>query len=443
MISDSLSARIQSLVSQIPDCESLDPRSYNVDGLEPGAVLAPNSYESLANILELANHSRIAVCFEGSGTKVSIGNPPSRLDLIVLTKNLASVLEYVPEDLTISIRAGTKLKDIKKELGKRDQFLPLDPIFPEGATIGGIISANSAGPLRAGYGSVKNSLLGVKVAHADGKISKAGGKVVKNVAGYDLAKLYIGALGTLGCVLEANLKVYPSPESESTLICFSNEHNEMHNYVKGLLGGNTRPVAVELLNRNVLGMMSSYITKSLADHLYCVAVRYFGSPSSVTNQAREAGRITIGQSKTEILLREESAGFWNAFSPKTSAGRSLAFKASVPRRYVFDIIRKVEESLEFYLLNTHAEVSVGLLHFSLQRELQNSEYAMLSKTLSEIRDTCESVRGNLITDCAPRSLKDCFDAWGTIPPGIALMKQIKEKFDPNNILSPGRFVYRP
>ncbi len=423
----------------VPSCESLDSENYSIDGVRPSAVLAPKDHETLSRILETANNSRMSVCFEGSGTKIQMGNPPTKLDLIVLTKNFSSVLEYVPEDLTISIQAGIKLKDLKKALAKKGQFIPLDPLSEE-ATVGGIISTNSAGPLRAGYGGVKSFLLGVKVVNADGRISKAGGKVVKNVSGYDLTKLYIGAIGTLGGIVQANLKVYPNPESESTLLVFFTEMDALQEYARKLISGNIAPAAIEFLNKEIFILMKKYVRKSMVDIPYCIAIRFFGSQTAVSNQAREAERIAVNKSGTEVFLREESSGFWSDFSKRIAGNSKLAFKASVPRSPVSSIIGRVEESLSFYLPFIYSEVSVGLVHFSLQRDLQISDYEMLAKKLAELRNHCEEFGGNLIIMSAPRELKNHFDAWGKATAGFALMKSLKEKFDPNNILSPGRFV---
>jgi glycolate oxidase FAD binding subunit len=433
------SKSVSDLLALVPSCESLDPENYSIDGTEPSAVLAPKDHETLSRILEATNNSGASVFFEGSGTKIQMGNPPSRLDLIILTKNLSSVLEYVPEDLTISIQAGIKLRDLKKTLAKKGQFVPLDPLSEE-ATIGGVISTNSAGPLRAGYGGVKSFLLGVKVANADGRISKAGGKVVKNVSGYDLTKLYIGALGTLGGIVEANLKVYPNPESESTLFAFFTEMDALQGYASKLVSGNMAPAAMEFLNREIFGSMKKYVRKSMVDIPYCVAIRFFGSQIAVSNQAREAERIAGDKSGTEAFLREESSGFWSDFSKRIASNSKLAFKASVPRSSVFGIIGKAEESLSFYLLFIYAEVSVGLVNFALQRDLQVSDYELLAKRLAELRNHCEELGGNLVITSAPRELKNHFDAWGKVTAGFALMKSLKEKFDPNGILSPGRFV---
>ena len=439
MKSDSAKS-VNDLLALLPSCEALDPEHYSIDGAKPSALLAPKDHETLSRILEVANNSHLSVCFEGSGTKIQMGNPPSRLDLIVLTKNLSSVLEYVPEDLTISAQAGIKLKDLKKTLAKNGQFVPLDPLISEEATVGGTISTNSAGPLRAGYGGVKSFLLGVKVANADGRISKAGGKVVKNVSGYDLTKLYIGALGTLGGIVEANLKVYPSPESESTLLVFFTEMDALQGYARRLISGNIVPAAIEFLNREIFSSMKKYVRKSMVDLPYCIAIRFFGSQIAVSNQAREAERIAGDKLGTDVFLREESSGFWVDFSRRIASNSALAFKASVPRSSMSSVISKLEEALSFYLPFIYAEVSVGLVHFSLQRDLQVSDYELLAKKLAELRNHCEELGGNLVMMSAPRQLKNYFDAWGKVPAGFALMKTLKEKFDPNGILSPGRFV---
>jgi len=433
-----LKEAIAELLLHVSNCEILDTKKHSIDGLKPTLVLAPKDYESMSSVLQIAHNNKTAVCFQGSGTKISMGNIPARLDALILTKYFSKSLEYVPEDLTVSVQAGIKLKELMIMLAKKGQFIPLDPLFPE-ATVGGIISTNSSGPLRAGYGSVKNFLLGVRVAHADGRVSKAGGKVVKNVAGYDLAKLYIGAMGTLGCILEANLKVLPLPESASTLLIFANEINDVQQYTKKLLSIGTSPVAFEFLNGEVFTALLRYVPREVAGYSYCIALRFFGSHPSVTNQAREAEKLAFGQ-KTEVLLRDESSGFWDSFVERVSEKRTVSFKISVPRKMIFEAIGKVEETMPFYVPRIHAELSVGLLHFSLQREPQPSEYSILANKLLELRKHFEEIEGNLIIETAPKALKEHLEAWGTTPSAFFLMKTIKQKFDPDSILSPGRFV---
>ena len=422
----------------VPNSESIDTKKYSIDGLKPHLVLAPKDYESIANILQVADSNKVGVCFQGSGTKISMGNVLAKMDAVILTKHFSKTLEYVPEDLTVSVQAGMKLKELRKILANKGQLIPLDPLFHE-ATVGGVISTNSAGPLREGFGSVKNFLLGVKVAHADGRISKAGGKVVKNVAGYDLTKLYIGAMGTLGCIVEANLKVHPLPESESTLLVFVNEIDGIAQYTRKLLTIGISPVAFEFLNGEIFTSLSKYVPREVVEYSYCIALRFFGSHPSVTNQAREAEKLAFGQ-KTEVLLRDESSGFWESFIEKTSEKRTVSFKVGVPRNAILEAIGKVEEAMPFYVPKIHAELSIGLLHFSLQRELQDSDYQLLAKKLLDLRKHCEEVGGNLTIETAPKALKEHFEAWGTAPPSFFLMKRIKQKFDPNSILSSGRFV---
>jgi glycolate oxidase FAD binding subunit len=433
-----LKADIVKTFSHIANCERLDAKKYLVDDLKPDLVLAPKDYESIAGVLKFATSKKAVVCFQGSGTKISMGNIPSKLDAVILTKYFSGSLDYVPEDLTVSVQAGIKFKELQRMLAKKNQFIPMDPLFPE-ATVGGIISTNSTGPLRAGYGAVKNFLLGVKVAHADGRISKAGGKVVKNVAGYDLTKLYIGAMGTLGCVLEANLKVYPLPESESTLLTFVNGIGEITQYTKKLLSAGISPVASELLNQEIFRVLAKYIPKEVAEYSYCIALRFFGSHPSVTNQAREAEKLALGH-KTEVLLRDESSGFWGSFQEKIAENNTTTFKIGVPRDMIANAINKVEDAMPFYLPRMYGELSVGLLHFSLQRVLQLSDYQLLAKKLLELRKHFEEIGGNLTIETAAYMLKRHFEAWGTVPPAFFLMKTIKHKFDPNSILSPGRFV---
>ncbi|TMB60639.1 MAG: FAD-binding oxidoreductase, partial [Chloroflexi bacterium] len=168
--------------------------------------------------LRLCDLTPAAVVVWGGGTQMRLGAPPRRYDIAFSTERMTRLLEYEPADLTCRVEAGVRLSDLQAALGAQGQRLPLDPPHPERATVGGMVAANTNGLGRARYGTVRDWVIGIAVAYPSGKVARAGGKVVKNVAGYDLMKLHIGALGTLGVVAEVNLKVQAIPESEATVL---------------------------------------------------------------------------------------------------------------------------------------------------------------------------------------------------------------------------------
>src|ERR671913_1807759 len=187
-----------------------------VEGVEPYFVVEPGSIEEISDVMKLAAREDLAVAPRGSGTKTHIGDPPRRLDLIIGTLRMNEVLEHTQGDQIVRLEAGVKLEDLQENVSGSNQMLAIDP--PEsGATIGGIVATNSSGPRRYRYGTIRDLIIGITVVLQDGTVAKAGGKVVKNVAGYDLSKLFTGSLGTLGIIANANFRLHPRPEAARTV----------------------------------------------------------------------------------------------------------------------------------------------------------------------------------------------------------------------------------
>src|SRR5207248_3533591 len=180
--------------------------------------MRPADADDAARGLRLCDENHTAVVIWGGGTQIRLGSVPRRYDVAFSTERMTRVQEYEPADLTCGVQAGMRLSDLQAILGKQGQRLPLDPPHPKRATVGGMLAANSSGLNRSRYGTVRDWVIGVAVAYPSGKVARAGGKVVKNVAGYDLMKLHIGALGTLGVVAEVNLKVQAQPQATATLL---------------------------------------------------------------------------------------------------------------------------------------------------------------------------------------------------------------------------------
>src|SRR5215472_3526133 len=182
-----------------------------VSGVQPKLVLSPGTEAELANALQLANEAGAAVVPRGGGTKLGWGNPPARADVVLATARLDRVLEHAWADLTVTVEAGCTIRTLQQTLAQHGQRLALDPLWPEKATVGGILSTNDSGALRLRFGSLRDLIIGVKIALPDGTLARSGGKVVKNVAGYDLPKLVTGALGTLGVITCATFRLHPLP----------------------------------------------------------------------------------------------------------------------------------------------------------------------------------------------------------------------------------------
>src|ERR687897_917800 len=218
-----------------------------VDGVAPSFVAEPGSVEETSELLRFAAEEGLAVSPRGSGTKASLGNPPRELDLILSTVRMDEVIEHVPGDQVVRVQAGTKLEDLQERLAGSDQMLGIDP--PEtksGATVGGVVAANSSGPRRHRYGTIRDLIIGITVVLSDGTVAKAGSKVVKNVAGYDLSKLFTGSLGTLGIIAQANFRLHPIPEAARTVAVSLQSPQEAQEAAQAIMHSQVEAAAVEL-----------------------------------------------------------------------------------------------------------------------------------------------------------------------------------------------------
>src|SRR5215469_395805 len=223
-------------------------RNYAVDSLLPRLVVIPDSVEQVAQIVGLANRQGLKLLARGGGSRINLGGIPEQIDVLLETTKLTRLLEHEAPDLTCHVEAGITLVALQAKLASKGQRLALDPPDAQQATIGGILASNASGPRRLRYGTARDMVIGLRVIQANGEIARSGGNVVKNVAGYDLNKLYIGSLGTLGIIVEANFKLQPLPIRERTLILtFANAEDAMATVI-ALMGSLLTPAAIELID---------------------------------------------------------------------------------------------------------------------------------------------------------------------------------------------------
>src|SRR5919109_2258530 len=224
------------------------PDAYRVDGRAPWAVVIPGDVDQVGAVLALAHREGLAVVPWGGGTTMALGHPPERLDFVLSLARLNRVLAHEPADLTATVQAGITIAALSAGLGRRRQWWPLDPPLAAAATVGGVLATNTSGPKRLLYGTARDLLIGITVVHADGTISKAGGKVTKNVTGYDMMKLYTGSLGTLAVIAEATLKLRPLPPGQQLIWSTFASREAAAETAQRLLAEGLLPNAVELVN---------------------------------------------------------------------------------------------------------------------------------------------------------------------------------------------------
>jgi glycolate oxidase FAD binding subunit len=389
---------------------SFDPDAYAIDGLRPGLAVSPSRPEDVAEALKLATESAAVVVPWGGGTQQSLGEAPERFDLALDLRHLNRVLEYEPADLTVTVEAGMRLSELQWLLGERGQWLPLDPPLPHEATIGGILATNASGPTRHSRGTARDLVIGMSVALANGDVVKSGGRVVKNVAGYDTAKLQIGALGTLGVILQATFKVSPLPQQ--TLTCGAEGLLERVSALAGHIDELRLPVRALVL------------TKEAAASNWALLVRFAGGSDAVERARGDffaaAGESRLGESQADAA--------WNSRvaiqqSPVSAKAGVLPAETSELAAWFADLGA-----------NVAAYPSVGVVNCSW------TDLGLGASILKEGRSKAMAYGGSLIIERAPPELKREVDVWGEPKGDFALMQRLKREFDPGRTLNRGRFL---
>src|SRR5713226_9230799 len=304
-------------IKTISDADEL--RNYAVDGLLPRLVVIPETVEQVSQTVALANQQGFTLFTRGGGSRLNLGGIPERFDILLETTKLTRLLEHEAPDLTCHVEAGITLAELQTKLATKGQRLALDPPDAQQATIGGILASNASGPKRLRHGTARDLVIGLHVVQASGEIARSGGRVVKNVAGYDLNKLYIGSLGTLGIIVEANLKLHPLPAGERTLLLTFASAHEATQTVIALLGSLLTPSAVELIDAGAASDMSDFFGLNLPTEGYTLAVNFEGTAASIDRQLDETRLIArkAGALMGEDLAGKEQAQFWQVVREHT------------------------------------------------------------------------------------------------------------------------------
>ncbi len=417
-------------------------RALAVDGVLPGYVCAPASVEELSQVVAQANQDGLGVIPRGGGTRMGLGFPPAAADILVQTTGLNRVIDYEPADLTLTIQAGATLGEVQRLLRAEGQFLALDPPRAERSTLGGIIASNASGPLRLAYGSARDLVIGTRVVNADGVVSKAGGRVVKNVAGYDLNKLYIGSLGTVGIVVELSFKLWPLPPAQATLLAAFPPEG-MAAAVSELLHSPLGPLALDALSPSAAASVAAV---DPGPGRWLLAARLGGSERALARQVADVERLFGSAGATEVQrLPGECAELWTRMADHASAeGDQVLLRLAVP-------ISRATAALG-QLRTLAAEAGMPA---SLQGRMGSGvTYARLAPpagwsddTLGAVAALVERARawavaevGSLVVEAAPPALKARVDVWGDVGPSLRVMRALKEQLDPRGTLNRGRFV---
>ena len=420
---------------------------YTVDGILPKAVLSPNGVEAVSQALSLACKGGYKVTPWGGGTQMALGNVPKRVDLVLGLGRLNHMLFHEPGDLVASVEAGMSLATLQEELATKGQWLPLEAPLPSKATIGGILAANASGPSRLSYGTARDWLIGINVVHADGTVTKAGGRVVKNVTGYDLNKLYVGSLGTLGVIVEATFKVAPQPHTTATLMATFQSMSAALESAQELLNQSTMPNALQVVNSEAMSSLpGSTVTRNAGAGLLAL---FSGREKAVKRRSDDAARaIKVKTAITaESLAQEEGDALWQSLTDlgwDRQASPALMATVSTVPSHVSDVLPAIDSlSGSGPTPGIVADVGSGLVRVLWGRQ---GDSLPTSQTIQEIikglREAAQRLGGYVIIEKCPLDIKPTLDVWGDSFEGMDIMRRIKQELDPARILNPGRYVGR-
>jgi glycolate oxidase FAD binding subunit len=379
----------------------------------PDEVASPEDARAVASILLAASREGGAVVPVGGATALHVGNRPARYTLAVDTRRISGIVEYNPGDLTVVVRAGTTLAAVQEALAENDQSLALDAPHPDLATIGGILASNSTGPLRLAQGSPRDVVIGTRVALPSGEVARSGGKVVKNVAGYDLSKLFIGSYGTLGVIVEVALRVSPRPRSVGMLFvpatdvgtAFSIAHDP------ATLGPGVLGVAVVNASLGVrLGFDGAGVVTVVG-----------GSPRAATESMN---RITALPTASGMTVLPEAEGHALLAALRDLPGHATARAWSPHQSTLLSVVEPVRGEVLAY-------PSLGTSYLSIDG-WSASEFGEMRARLNAEGGRLTKLRGSDLLAAVP--------AWDDAGPELELMRRVKRTFDPDNVMSPGRFV---
>ena len=390
-----------------------------IDGIVPGVVATPATPDALAETLAWVTETGRTVVVRGGGTKLSWGPPPRSIDLLLSTTAMNGVVEHRHGDLTVTVRAGTTLAETNAVLSRHRQWLPLDPPWSERATIGGIVASNDSGPRRQRHGAPRDLIIGMTLARADGLLAKTGGIVVKNVAGYDLARLLTGSFGCLGVILTATFKLAPLAEASRTVSVELPAGARCGPLVADLLAHASRPTALEL-----------------ATPPATMLIRFESVETVVVEQADQAATLARAHGGTVVILTgEEETAAWREHDARVFDREGTIVKLVVVPSEVSSILAWLDTAAKTRQLDYVVTGRAGLGVLSVGLHGAVSEQAAF---VTALRDRLPIGRGSAAIRRADPELKALVDVWGPIGDSLRIMQEVKRRFDPTGSLNPGR-----
>jgi glycolate oxidase FAD binding subunit len=413
-----------------------------VDGKVPDCTVFPATGEQVAAVLDYASQHQLALIPCGRGTKLATGGPPRRYDVALCLRELNHVIHFEAADLTITAEAGMTFGEFQNLVGRNGLWLPLDPRGGSEATLGGIIAANAVGPLRQGSGGPRDMVLGLKIATTDGKVAKTGGRVVKNVAGFDLGKLLTCSLGTLGVIVEASLKLFPKPAERATFSMRAGSLGIARDLRRSILRSPLDAMRLMLFDSSAIALLNDS-TQALGRSDAELWIELGGSHRVIERCLLELRQLASAVGAT-LTRREQAERAWERVSdlsrwlqPKFHDVSVL--KAALPQAAIEEFLSRAQQEAESEKIElaSFVQVGVGIAHLCVLEETLSDS---LSAWVGRLRQAAAGLGGTLVIEHCPLELKRRVDVWGPGGDDLETMRKMKAIWDPQGVLSPGRFI---
>lgn len=392
-------------------------------GVLPRSVVEPATVEEAAEAMKGFARDRLHVAFVGGGTELGVGAPPTMLDVVLRTGKLARIVEHSPSDQIVVAEAGLPLASLQRTLAGHGQRLALDPPLPELATVGGLVAANAFGPRRTRYGTARDLIIGLSLVRADGTSARGGGKVVKNVAGFDLPRLLVGSLGTLGLITSATFRLHPLPEVSATVV------------VEPIAGGQARALVVATREAQLDPTSVMLLARSGQLRL---GVRFEGFEPGVRQQTeRFSGVVSALGLRRELLGVGQAEAFWADHEAARTSG-AVRVRLAAPPSALEALLDGAVGPLLSGLGQGWAVLDPWVGCGFAGGDPPDPASATAALTLA--RRALLALGGSLTLAAAPPELRAGFDPWGAPPAAVEVMRRLKARLDPEGRLAPGRFV---
>jgi glycolate oxidase FAD binding subunit len=389
-------------------------------------LVYPRSPAELAEVVSFAHRHHWRILPTGSGSKLDWGGLAKGAELLISTQRLNRLIDHAAGDMTVTVEAGMPLANLQTSLAAANQCVALDPSFSDRATIGGIVASRDAGSLRHRYGGVRDMCLGISFVRHDGQAVKAGGRVVKNVAGYDLMKLLTGSFGSLGIISQVTLRLYPLPIASQTVV-LAGASQAIATLLSSLLASTLTPTAVDLVSPNLLAGLSGDLG---------LVVRFQGLAKSVNQQGDRLLKLASNLQHQTLEGAAENQ-YWQALHQQMEVSTGSLCQIGCLSSQAVAILMTIADSCQAQGVAWSAVVqaggAIGKLHLQAEAD-------QLAVVVQAARSHCQQASGFLTLLQAPQSLKTSLDVWGYTGNALAAMRKIKQQFDPDHLFSPHRFV---